>query len=393
MKSRINARRIATLACSLALAALFCSPRGTSAQARTVAFGTGAPAKGRVPTALQVGTPQNLTNDAALESWPSVVGTGSGDILVAWQQNVPVKAKVQQDIFVRTAPGGGPFNPSVDITNDPWNSREPDLVNTTAGVYAFFQESDPTTVKFKIEDSILSNGTWSAPALVFNSPTFTAFDASGVQTTDGNIWVAWQNGGSGSGTWTDALVEQLGQKKVDLSNDGSAIRHPAIAAGANGQLYVAWADDANESPGVKPGVHVRQWNGIKWSTLPLPNNLAESAYPSLAYFNGNLYLVWRQGYPTRYLKERVWNGTAWSATTDLANGLNIVSPRIVIPPSGNIYITWANNGVIYLKKNSDPPVVVSGTVTGALNPSLYVDGNDVAYIVFQNGKKGGTSGT
>jgi hypothetical protein len=176
---------------------------------------------------------------------------------------------------------------------------------------------------------------------------------------------------------------------VDLSNDGSAARYPAIAAGSGGQLYVAWSDHANEAPGINPGIHVKQWNGSKWTNLPLPNSYAESAYPSLAFNNGMLYLVWRDGSTPKHIKERVWTGTKWNPVATLASGPNVDVPRIFIPSSGNVFVTWGSSGAIYLKENSDPPVKVSGNVTGAQTPSLFVDSNDVAYIAFQTGKRGG----
>ena len=56
-----------------------------------------------------------------------------------------------------------------------------------------------------------------------------------------------------------------------------------------------------------------------------------------------------------------------------------------MPASGNVFVAWANNGAIYLSKNSAPGDVVSTGVAQALEPSLYVDANDVAHLAFQNG--------
>ena len=47
---------------------------------------------------------------------------------------------------------------------------------------------------------------------------------------------------------------------------------------------------------------------------------------------------------------------------------------------------WSDSNKIYLSKNSGGKRVVSGTVGSSKDPAIYVDNNDVPYIVWQNGE-------
>lgn len=327
----------------------------------------------------------SLTNSGG--SLPTIVKTDDGNVVVAWQQNVPLGLTVQQEIFARSSSDGINFNPQVNVSNTKTNSREPNLFDGDGGkAHLLYEDMSKGATRWQIMNSDWVSGTWSSPLRLTTQTNWTYQDPVGVQASDGTFWFATQTY-FGSGTWTDALVQQVGGSGLfyNLSKDGSAVRRPAIAAGDGGQIFVGWLDHANEKPGIKQGFKVRRWNGSLWSSLPDASSEGYNGFPALAYSNGLLYAAWPSAVGTAGIKERTWNGSAWSSILLLRQGSGARYLKMAVTAKGNIFIAWDKGGVVYLQENTSPPVVVSNGVPKGQQPSLYVDQNEVAYVAFQNG--------
>lgn len=311
------------------------------------------------------GTPQNISSSASPDKWPSIVQNGGGDVVVAWEKDVSSSSK---DIYARIAPGGGAFNAAVNVSNSSALSLQPSLFrNGASDVDVVFQEGT------HLAYSVLHTGAWSALSML-NTPGSNAQNAVGAQATDAKNWVAWRMINSLSYN-VDAL--QIGGGQYQLSSSGSAAT-PAIVAGANGQVFVAWLDKgpaANRSD-----IMVSQWNGSAWVALPNPGT---GTQPSLGFSNGKLYAVWLNG---TAIKQSIWSGSAWGAPTTVGSGTSPKTPKVFVPASGNVFVVWSDGGKIYLSKNGGAKTAVSGTVASSINPAIFVAANDVPYIVWQNGE-------
>lgn len=327
-------------------------------------------------------------------SLPSITKAADGTVVVAWQQNVPYKTIVQQEIFARSSGDGVNFTPAAsaasNVSNTTTNSREPYLLNLSGGGVEVFYEDLPSNIKtWQIMSSTWNSGTWSAPLRMTTQATWTYQDPVAVQATDGTIWFATQTY-FGNATWTDTVVQQVGGSGLfyNLSKDGSAVRRPAIAAGDNGQVFAGWLDHANERgrpPTPGPGFKVQQWTGSIWTILPDPTNEGYNGFPALAYHNGLLYAAWPSAVGTLGIKEKTWDGLKWSAMNLLAPSSGARNLRLIVSQMGNIFITWDSGGIVYLQKNKNKPIILSTGVPRAQQPALFVDENDVAYVAFQNG--------
>lgn len=344
-------------------------------------FSLGLVPRPAVANALSVSLTR-LTQDATVQTAPAIALTSNGAIAVAWEEKVPRGKVMDWDVFVDTAPAGQPFGGPVNFSNDLSSARSPYLFQSQNGVYMLYRDTLKGTSNFKVLGTEWDGSTWASPARVDHANFMDAQDPIGVQLPGGAIWFTWQ---AWEGwTWTDTIAQTVGGDFVNVSNDGSAVKHPAIAYG-DGNLYIAWVDHANERVRrMSPGVHVAQYDGTTWTQLPVVTTEYLAAYPSLAYFNHNLYLVWRSSSPVS-IKSSVWNGSTWGPITKLAVGNGATTPTIFIPASGNVFVTWEQAGVIYLKENSNAPVVVSTGAPKSHQPALFVDGTDTAHIAFQNG--------
>jgi hypothetical protein len=341
------------------------TPTATTTGTQTIKTPT--PTQTQTPPAQ--GTPRNLSNDGAhTDKAPSITINGSGDIVVGWEKDLSTSSK---DVYARVAPGGGAFNPAVNVTHSSAASVQPDLFNVNpSDVYTVFQEGN------NLAYAILNAGAWSA-VTGLNTAGTRAQNAAGAQASDGKLWVALR---SLNTLAYDVWALQIGGQQYKLSTSGSAAA-PAIATGANGQVFVGWLDkgpSANRSD-----IKVKQWNGAGW--VALPNATTSGSQPSLAYStaNGKLYAVWLKG---TAIQQSIWDGSTWGAITTVATGTSPKTPKVFIPASGNVFVVWADSNKIYLLKEGGLKRVVSGTVGSSKDPAIFVDNNDVPYIVWQNGE-------
>lgn len=331
--------------------------------------------------AASASVPINLTKDAVLESVPSIAVSPSGDVVVAWETNLSLN-KNPQDIFAAVSTGGGPFGPKFKVSSTPSPSRDPFLFPVGASsVYVLYRDTLGAS-GYSVMDSIWNGITWTVPIrLTKDFPN--SVDPSGVQASDGSIWIIRQV--SDGATATDAIVNKIGGTLYNLSKDGSAVIRPAITAGDNGNLYAAWVDHANEYGHPIKGINVVRWNGTKWLPLPAASGEADAQFPRLAYYNQHLYLVWRSVSPVWSIKERVWDGTKWGPVQVLKSQSGITYPRLAVSSAGNVYVAWEAAGGIYLKINSNTPLLVSPGVSNAHQPALFVDAGGAAHVAFENG--------
>lgn len=325
----------------------------------------------------------NLTSDLAFHSVPNVAVSLNGDVVVSWQQT-PSQYGKTPDVYASVAMGGGAFGAPVNISNNPTPSRDSFLFrDNQSDVYMLYRDTLSGMTNYKVMETMWNGTSWSAPIQATNDSFFDSQDPAGVQSTDGTIWFVrqvWEGW-----TWTDAVIQPIGGSFANLSNDGSAVKRPAIAAGDNNSLYLAWVDHNNERRRVTPGIHVVQWDGTSWTSLPSPNQEVNASFPALAYHGGRLYLLWRSNKNRMSLKETTWDGTSWSPVRAVASGSGITYPRIAIPQSGNVFVAWERSGTIYLKENSNAPIPLSAGMPNSHQPALFVDDTDTAHVVFSNG--------
>ncbi len=335
---------------------------------------TSTPSPSRTPSGPPV--PQNLTSDRAVERSPSVFKSNNGNIVVAWEQDIAT----QQDIFARVASNGGAFGARINVTKNKSRSRGPSLFGdaNTSNVGVVFSDRASGGRAMQAISSVFNGSTWSAASLLAASPGGSVQDPAAVRTDDGKTWVVWRNS---TGFIMDTYAQQIGGSTYHLSTGGVAGNHPAVAAGTGGQIFATWQDNGRD-----PEMRVKQWTGTTWVSLPNPRSTNQSLLPDIAYHNGQVYVVWQENKirGSGLVLQRVWNGTSWGNTTTVSNGPTSKKPHIFIPASGNVFVVWSDAGRIYLSINSGPRILVSGKVTGADDPDLFVDNTDTAHIVFQN---------
>jgi hypothetical protein len=162
----------------------------------------------------------------------------------------------------------------------------------------------------------------------------------------GNLYVAWIQAGicltmstDGGGTWTSPEnINSLG------ANTNFA---PAIAAAGSGSAFVVWSNEVD--PGNNELFCQTTTNGgATWaSARQVTWTAGDSMMPELRYAYGNLFLLWDDDTPGKeeiYFRKSTNGASTWSAAKRLTWNTGVsYSAKTAIPSSGNVHVVWMDN--------------------------------------------------
>lgn len=236
--------------------------------------------------------PENLSNEGYNTVKPSISVDGQGRLWVAWQASL---SDTDEEIFVRSKPAGGGWEPVMRITNRPSSDQDPSLAVDSSGVpHLVWRSTDP--------------GNWEI--------IYTRYV--------GGNWTAFEN--------------------ISASSPGS--HFPRLAADTNGNVYVDWEE---ETGGDQFRTAVRRWNSGVWGARSFASAAGEKAlYPSISADNaGTVYVVWTdyRSSPTEvYFNHSTDFGATWLGDENVSrNGTSSFFPDVAAQAGGVAHIFWQDN--------------------------------------------------
>lgn len=357
------------------------------------------------------GNPTEIGTTQAIS--PYIAANAAGDAIVVWVEREWSGANCTGGITGNEIWGnrfsaasgtwGGPFRISVDA---PANST----------VYAFspvatLDDAGRASVVW-IQDGLSSarniwhsrfNSSWSAPALLSNSPGNTyeptlGLDAAGnvlavwVQDTNAfdpsqtaggpiipNVWSARFN--ATAGTWNAAA--RIGTATLS-GFDGT--ERPRLAVNAGGNAVAVW----RESRGAESSIMAARFSVSSGTwTIPLALDVGtlRADWPGVAIdINGNAQAVWTQKIDAAATNESGFtarlNGATgtWSAPQLVEQATELVStPRVGMEDSGRALIAW-NQAI-----SGTPPLHASHLTAGTSGPQTHFAGNGLVLAVNASG--------
>ncbi|WP_436245735.1 Ig-like domain-containing protein, partial [Paenibacillus sp. LjRoot56] len=210
------------------------------------------------------------------------------------------------------------------------------------------------------------------------------------------------NSGTASAATGWSMIDGGGANGLNV-NAANRAEYPAMAVW-NGEVYVAWQEKV--VPGITyfNQIRVKKYNGTGWTSVDGngPNGLnmnpaKEGMRPTLAVFNGSLYLAWVEEVTSSYGQIRVkkYNGTSWtSAEGESTTGINVDATKganfpTLVEYNNALYASWSELGKIYVKRyNGTEWTSVDGGTNGlnidpakaAAFPALAVLGNELIAV-------------
>lgn len=180
--------------------------------------------------------------------------------------------------------------------------------------------------------------------------------------------------------------------------------YPQISCDNNGNVYVAWRDNRNNSWDIY--FDYSSDYGANWHTddIRLDNGTGVSGFPEISCNQqGNIYVVWddnRNGYSDIYFNTSQNYGTTWQAQ-DIRVDIGIPavrnswSPQISCDENGSVYVTWKEtqsdgSGQPYFNYSWDYGFTWQSPATGISiawqvtmgGPRISSDGQGNVYVVW-----------
>ena len=130
----------------------------------------------------------------------------------------------------------------------------------------------------------------------------------------------------------------------DLNDSGGTVRHLAVGAGKDGNIYLVSRDSLGKFSGVGNANNI-------WQQLSsvLGNGSSGGIWSTPAYFNGSLYY----GPVGDHLKAFAVSNAKLSGTPSSATGTTFTYPGTAPAVSAN----GTNNGIVWAHENSNPAVL------------------------------------
>ena len=157
-------------------------------------------------------------------------------------------------------------------------------------------------------------------------------------THDGTKWTFPMNGYRGmTVTFEPAPCSGFFAPQQRVPDPTASSFAPTVAA-FDGRLYMAW-----HGPGRDDAIYWSSFDGTHWSDEQrMPDPTASSLGPSLAAFNGRLYMAWITAGNDNSMYWASFDGTRWSEQQKLPFPGNLAPALAVF--NGRLYVAWHGPG-------------------------------------------------
>src|SRR2546422_976056 len=288
--------------------------------------------------------PQNVSSNPGTSYLSQIAVDSTGSINIVWLDNTPGNYDI---FFSRSSDGGATFSTPENLSNDPGDSENPQIVvDSTGNINVVWQDNTPGNWQILFTRSSDGGATFSTPKNISNDPRGA-----------GNPYMAVDSGGNINVAWVSSPTVLPNIISFSRSSDGGATFStpialstrpsggPQVAVDSAGNINVAWRDGYNNFD----VAFSRSSDGGATFTTPQVISYVMEADPELYMAldsHGNIYVVWdTQPYGNIYLSHSSDGGATFTYTT-ITNNTGPVGPRdaqIAIDSSGNINVIWPDN--------------------------------------------------
>jgi hypothetical protein len=330
---------------------------------------------------------KNVANNSDFQVTPQVGVDAAGNINVVWEDDTASNSYI---FFSQSRDGGATFSPAKNLSSTLGSSWNPRIAvdgagninvvwidNTSGNQDIFFSRSTDGGMNFNGPIN-LSNG-----AATSSNPQI-AVDANG------GVNVVWENDDHTLGVMFIHSPDgsSFPNPAINLATNTTGSVSPAIAAGADGSVNVAWEDDFSS----KAHISFRRStdNGQTFPSLPtaVSNSVGNSTSAQVAVDgSGNVTVVWVDDGPGNFviMYNRLSNGsTSFSGANTISGSGNASNPQVAVDAAGNVLVVWQantvalpNNDVFFARSIAggtfSAPQNVSANTGDSSNPSLNAD--------------------
>jgi len=361
--------------------------------------------------ALTFGSAIRITTNTGDSVSPSVATDGSGHVYVAWQDNTPVTGSgYSREIWMRASPNNGAsFGSAIRITTNTGASLYPSVAASGTYVYVAWQDDTSVTgsggnpeIWLRVSNNY---GASFGPTIRITTNTGNSREPS-VAAVGGYVYVTWDDDTPVTGSMGTTEVWMRVSSNYGASF-GSAIRitHNTASSGfssvaaVGNYVYVTWEDDtAVAGSGYLSEIWFRvspNNGGSFGSPVRISYNTYQSMSPSVAAYGNYVYVAWMDNTPvtgsgTDY---EVWMrvssnyGASFGSAIRLTTNTGTSGFPSVAAVGTNVYVAWMDNtpvpgsgsdggGEIWLRVSSNnganfgSAIRITTNIYGSVNPSV-----------------------
>ena len=289
---------------------------------------------------------------------------------------------------------------SEKLTSNAGNSANPSIAVDGENIYMAWQDDTPGNSEIYFRMSTDGGYTWAAAKRLTNNTGNSANPAIAVNGP--NIYVVWQNDTTGNPNMSDIYLRMSTdggynwKTAKNLTSNAGNSANPSIAVD-NLNVYVVWNDDTTGNP----EIYFRESNngGSTWAApQSLTINAGDSLNPSIAVNGSNIYVTWEDNTPGNYeifVMKSTNGGTTWKQTRLTQTAGDSANPSIAVS-GASIYVAWddntSGNYEIFVKRSTDrgntwKQTKLTQNAGDSLNPSIAANGLN-AYVVWQDDTTG-----
>jgi len=313
------------------------------------------------------------------ESSGDVSAASGSNRFVVWEDNTPGNYDV---LIKRSADNGATWQAVKNLSNNPGDSLNPQIVVSGSNVYVVWLQidSDGTMEDILLRRSADNGATWK-PIVKITTSGAVGFSSPQVIASGANVYAAWdqENGEiyirrstDNGATWKSVF---------NLSNNPGASHLKEITvAGSN--VYIAWSQ--SNSDNTQSDVFFRRStdNGATWKTRIIISQSDEVvSRPSMTVSGSYIHIVWNQADPAIgpnwyqvYIRSSPNGGATWNTPKDLTSADETFLPAIVASSGANVYVAYESiafdsspdlyTDVLFLSSNNNgatwnPPVTIA----------------------------------
>lgn len=265
--------------------------------------------------------------------------------------------------YKRSTDGGTTWEADIRLTNNVAPSYIPSIAVVDSNVHVVWYDVRSGDDEIYYKHSSNGGTTWGSDIRLTNAPE--SSNAPSLAVNNSLIHVTWCD-------WRDGDAEIYYKRSTDngiswgpdirLTNSAGNSAIPSVAT-SDSNVYVVWVDD-RDAGSFEEEIYFKYStdNGVNWSSdIRLTNNAGRSAYPTLGVYGSNIHVVWedwRDGVSQEVYYKRSTNaGSTWSSDirlSDFPDASNL--PSIAV--SGiNVHVVWYDsrdgNQEIYYKVSTD----------------------------------------
>lgn len=242
-------------------------------------------------------TPVDVSKTMGNSKHPAIAVEKTGAVDLIWSDTTSGKQK-SQILFARSADGGKVWSKAVDISHTPGVCSEPAIATSPdSSINVVWKDTSSGVTHPDIFYAVSTDAgqKWSKPKDISNTPGVSS-DPTIAISGYGIVHVAWLDTSSGethpdiyytwnsNGSWS---------KPIDVSNSPRLSAHPSLACGAGGKVFLAWSDNSQKEQAADIWCAISNKPGEFSKPLNLSDTPGVSSEPKIAADNaGRVAAVW-----------------------------------------------------------------------------------------------------